>query len=47
MSNISELLRNNPLAFANRAHVQLHGSRLDKDLYLRLLAYDLEEDRCW
>jgi predicted phage terminase large subunit-like protein len=42
MSEIDSLLRTDALTFLNRAHIELRGSPLDADLYLRLLAFDIE-----
>ncbi len=40
--NLNDLLRRDPLTFANRAHVELHGSLLGDDMYLRVLTFDVE-----
>src|ERR1700730_9880122 len=40
--NFDELLRHDVHSFANRAHVELHGSPLGDDMYVRLLTYDVE-----
>jgi predicted phage terminase large subunit-like protein len=37
-----ELMREDILAFAMQAHVELHGCPLDDDMYLHLIAYDVE-----
>ncbi len=42
MTNFDALLRTDVLTFANRAHIELHCSKLDTDWYLRLLAFDIE-----
>jgi hypothetical protein len=35
--NFDELVRHDVHSFANRAHVELHGSPLGDDMYVRLL----------
>lgn len=40
--NLNDLLRRDALTFANRAHVELHGSLLGDDMYLRVLTFDVE-----
>jgi predicted phage terminase large subunit-like protein len=42
LSNFNQLLRYDVLTFANRAHLELHGTELNKDPYLELLAFDVE-----
>lgn len=37
-----QLMRSDPLTFANQAHFELHNCELGEDMYLRLLEYDLE-----
>lgn len=40
--NFDELVRHDVHSFANCAHVELHGSPLGDDMYVRLLTYDVE-----
>ena len=42
MPTIHELLRRDALTFVRRAHLAVHQSALTDEMYLRLLAYDLE-----